>query len=693
VISSKNEKLDALKAQASKQGALVRQLKADGAEHTRVTSAVEVLKKLKIAVEAEESKDSEPDFDREGLDSILLRRMVVVPSFEIHGGEKGLFDFGPVGCQLKDNILSIWKNHFILHESMLQIECTCLTSESVLKTSGHVDRFTDNMVKDPSTGACYRADKLLEDHIERLLEKKEVLADEEKVMEYQRIFRQADAYSVQELHELIRYKFEIKSPDTGHELSEPFPFNLMFATTIGPEGTSRGFLRPETAQGMFVNFKRLLDYNGGKLPFAAAQIGLGFRNEISPRAGLLRVREFCMAEIEHFVDENDKSHPSFSDVADLEITLFPSDRQLGDGKMISAKVGAAVEHRIIGNETLAYFMARTHLFLLKIGVNPKKLRFRQHLPTEMAHYASDCWDAEVHMSYGWIECVGHADRSCYDLVQHSNATGIDLVATRKLPEPKVLDIAAAKIQKGLIGKAFKKEAAAVLGYLDDIQMRPDEALALESKLNSNGETDLELDGETYKIERKMVSFTKATKTIHTETYYPHVIEPAFGIGRILYAVLEHSYYEREEEGEKEKKKDKGKQSKADVKRAVLGFKPVVAPVKCAVFPLQKKDEYVAKVNQLTKLLISSNLSTQNDVSSVAIGRRYARMDEIGVPFALTVDLDTLEGKGPTVRERDSTEQVRVPESELVMVLTNLCNGLQTWEQMVSKYGLIQASTE
>jgi len=664
---------------------LVRKLKADGAEQTVVTAAVEELKKLKIAVEAEVSKNTEPEFDREGLDSILLRRMVVVPSFEIHGGEKGLFDFGPVGCMLKDNIISIWKNHFVLHESMLQVECTCLTPEAVLKTSGHVERFTDLMVKDPSSGQCYRADKLLEDHIERLLEKPEVLENKELCEEYQRIFRQADAYSPDELDDLIRNKFEIKSPDTGNELSKPFPFNLMFATTIGPEGTSRGFLRPETAQGIFVNFKRLLDYNGGRMPFAAAQIGLGFRNEISPRSGLLRVREFCMAEIEHFVDESDKSHPSFPDVADLELTLFPSDRQLGDGKMVSAKVGAAVKHGIIGNETLAYFMARTHLFLLKIGINPDKLRFRQHLPTEMAHYASDCWDAEIEMSYGWIECVGHADRSCYDLGQHSKDTGIDLVATRKLPEPKILDIAVAKIQKGLIGKEFKKEAAVVLKYLDEIQNDQAKAMEIESKLQADGEAELELDGKTYKLDRKMVSFKEGTKKISVETYFPGVIEPSFGMGRIVYAVLEHSYYARESE---ESSKAKGKQSKADVKRAVLGFTPVVAPVKCAVFPLQKKEEYVSKVNQLTKHLIGANISTDKDISSVAIGRRYARMDEIGVPFSLTVDQDTLAGNGPTVRERDSTQQIRVPENDLVSVLSCLSNGISTWEQVVSKYGLV-----
>jgi glycyl-tRNA synthetase len=131
------------------------------------------------------------------------------------------------------------------------------------------------------------------------------------------------------------------------------------------------------------------------MPFAAAQIGLGFRNEIAPRNGLLRVREFCMAEIEHFVNPKDKRHPKFSRVAGNMLTLFPADAQLGSGKTVSISIGEAVSSGMVNNETLGYFMARTHSWLVKIGVDPKKMRFRQHLKTEMAHYSSDCWDMEI----------------------------------------------------------------------------------------------------------------------------------------------------------------------------------------------------------------------------------------------------------------------------------------------------------
>ena len=186
----------------------------------------------------------------------------------------------------------------------------------------------------------------------------------------------------------------MKSPE-GNAFGNAFPFNLMFKTTIGPEGTQAAYLRPETAQGLFVNFKRLVDYNAGKLPFAASQIGFGFRNEISPKGGLLRVREFCMAEIEHFCDPSDKSYPRFQLVKDKVMTLFSSENQLSTGKTEKMTIGEAVAKKMVDNETLGFFLARTQIFCERIGMDPERIRFRQHLRTEMAHYACDCWDLEI----------------------------------------------------------------------------------------------------------------------------------------------------------------------------------------------------------------------------------------------------------------------------------------------------------
>ena len=172
-------------------------------------------------------------------------------------------------------MIDLWRKHFVLAESMLEMECTCLTPEVVLKTSGHVERFTDLMVKDVETGECFRADKLLEDAIDNLIKENPTMSSEDKE-NHLRVQRQADAFTPEELDKLLM-EYDCKGP-SGQAYSPSFPFNLMFKTSIGPEGTAVGFLRPETAQGLFVNFRRLLDLNANKMPFAAAQIGLGFRN-------------------------------------------------------------------------------------------------------------------------------------------------------------------------------------------------------------------------------------------------------------------------------------------------------------------------------------------------------------------------------------------------------------------------------
>ena len=278
--SALQDEIDALNAKITLQGALVRTLKKESSSNAdEIGIAVEELKKLKITAEElrkkQEAADPSKAFNRKSFDELILRKMFIVPSFEIHGGVKGLFDLGPPACALKAAMVDVWRKHFVLAESMLEMECTCLTPEVVLKTSGHVDRFTDLMVKDPVSGECFRADKLLEDVIDELIEANPDMPTEEKE-QHLRIQIQADAFSPAELDEQLT-KYGCKAP-SGEPYGPSFPFNLMFKTSIGPEGTAVGYLRPETAQGLFVNFRRLLDANAQKMPFAAAQIGLGFRN-------------------------------------------------------------------------------------------------------------------------------------------------------------------------------------------------------------------------------------------------------------------------------------------------------------------------------------------------------------------------------------------------------------------------------
>ena len=198
----------------------------------------------------------------------------------------------------------------------------------------------------------------------------------------------------------------------GGNISDPFPFNLMFKTSIGPSGQQTGFLRPETAQGIFVSFRDLLYYNGGRLPFAAAQIGQSFRNEINPKQGLLRVREFTQAEIEHFVHPDKKDHPRFKEVADVAPLMHSSELQQAHKPAAPMKLGEAVAKGIVANETLGYFIGRTHLFLVAVGINPARMTFRQHLPNEMAHYACGAWPLQYACMHDVLHLLSSTACAC-----------------------------------------------------------------------------------------------------------------------------------------------------------------------------------------------------------------------------------------------------------------------------------------
>eukprot|EP00824_Muranothrix_gubernata_P005319 TRINITY_DN16846_c0_g2_i1.p1 TRINITY_DN16846_c0_g2~~TRINITY_DN16846_c0_g2_i1.p1 ORF type:complete len:630 (+),score=115.95 TRINITY_DN16846_c0_g2_i1:47-1936(+) len=607
---------------------------------------------------------------RPNLEDLLKRRFFVAPSFEIYGGTAGLYDFGPPGSALKTNLLALWRRHFVLEESMLEIETSCLTPEPVLKASGHVEKFNDFMVRDVKNPAFfYRADRLLNDHVEKLLEKEGDPAVRESL---ELIKAQVDNYTMDELEQKMK-ELDVKSPDTGNDLTKPYPFNLMFGTQIGPTGTTPGFMRPETAQGIFVNFKRLLDYNAGRMPFAAASIGLAFRNEIAPRSGLLRVREFTLAEIEHFVKPNEKEHPKFKSVADLVVTLFPRGDQITTKKTTEMTIGNAVKQGIVDNETLGYFMGRVYLFLLHAGVRRAGLRFRQHLKHEMAHYACDCWDAEILSSYGWIECVGVADRSCYDLTVHTKSTKRDLSAFKEFKDHQTVEFVEMKPVKGRIGAVFRRDAKPLLDWLEEL----DEAgvQSLQQAIQTSGLYRIKLCNDIeYEITKDMVGFTNRSKKVTGETYLPSVIEPSFGMGRILYCLLEHSYYARPE----------------DEQRGVLSFTPTVAPVKCSVLPLSGNSEFVPAVTRLERDLTNLGITCKVDDSGAAIGRRYARTDEIGIPFGITVDFDTLSTETVTLRERDSTKQIRAAIDDIAPLVHDLVQNKTTWEEVCQRYPSFEA---
>uniref|UniRef100_A0A034WFT8 Glycine--tRNA ligase n=2 Tax=Bactrocera dorsalis TaxID=27457 RepID=A0A034WFT8_BACDO len=665
-------KLAPLRAAVLEQGNLVRELKVKGAPEIDVKRAVAELKARKKILEDRELEltPSVVTFDRSKMEDLLKRRFFYDQSFAIYGGITGQYDFGPMGCALKSNILSLWRQFFVLEEQMLEVDCSILTPEPVLKASGHVDRFADLMVKDVKTGECFRLDHLIKNALEKL--SKEKTATQEVKAECEDIVIKLDGMNKQEMSDVLA-KYSIKSPLTGNDLTEPIEFNLMFATQIGPTGLVKGFLRPETAQGIFVNFKRLLEFNQGKLPFAVAQIGNSFRNEISPRSGLIRVREFTMAEIEHFCDPSHKNHPKFESIADTRLTLYSACNQMDGKSAQQISIGEAVRNNLVANETLGYYMTRIHQFLMAIGIKPECLRFRQHMNNEMAHYACDCWDAECLTSYGWVECVGCADRSAYDLGQHTQATGVKLVAEKRLPEPKTIEIAEIVPNKQTLGKTFKKDAKSITDALSKLSLS--DVNEVEQNLKDKEEYVLSLqNGSEFKLTPDTISVKHSTKTVHVEEITPSVIEPSFGIGRIMYALLEQNFQCRE----------------GDEQRCYFTLPSVVAPLKCSILPLSNNTEFNPFIRQLSLALTKAELSHKVDDSSGSIGRRYARTDEIAIPFGITIDFDTLkEPHSVTLRDRDSLKQVRIGINEVTEVVKDLCTGKVHWSQVIEKYPVFE----
>uniref|UniRef100_A0A1B6FJA5 Glycine--tRNA ligase n=1 Tax=Cuerna arida TaxID=1464854 RepID=A0A1B6FJA5_9HEMI len=656
-----------LREKVKEQGDLVRSLKASNAPELDVKKAVAELKVRKKILEDKELELAPAvTFDRSKMEDLLKRRFFFDQSFAIYGGITGQFDFGPMGTALKVNMLNFWRRFFIIEEQMLEVDCSILTPEPVLKASGHVDRFADLMVKDVKTGECFRLDHLIKAALEKVARDKKTT--ENLKNEISDILIKLDGMTKDEMNDILK-KFNILSPLTNNELTEPIEFNLMFQTQIGPSGLIKGYLRPETAQGIFVNFKRLLEFNQGRLPFSAAQIGNAFRNEISPRSGLIRVREFTMAEIEHFCDPRDKSHPKFAGVRDTVMKLYSACNQMDGKSAESMTIGEAVDKGLVANETLGYFMARIHQFMVQVGIDESRLRFRQHMGNEMAHYACDCWDAECFTSYGWIECVGCADRSAYDLSQHYKATGTKLVAEKKLSEPRKVNFTEAVTNKGVIGKQFKKDAKVINEAI--AAMDTDALAGLQKDLESAKEYILKINGSEFKLTPDMVTVKTGERVEHVEEIVPNVIEPSFGIGRIMYAVFEHNFRVRAD----------------DEQRTFLTIPPVVAPLKVAIFPLSANEKFDQLVKSISVLLTKEGIAHKVDDSSGSIGRRYARTDEIGVPFGITVDFDSLADSVPTVtvRNRDTMTQVRLNVTEVAPVLRALSVGECDWEEIETKY--------
>jgi glycyl-tRNA synthetase len=577
---------------------------------------------------------------------LAKRRGFLYPSFEIYGGLAGFYDYGPHGAAMKKRFEDLWRIIFLQRSAvpMAEVSTPRVTLHDVLKASGHVDEFTDLVVKCSKCGTPARADHLVEEA---------------------GYVGTADALSAEQIDEQIA-TLQPKCHSCGKkQWSNTTPLNLMNATEIGPGSGRIGFLRPETAQGIFTSFPNLQRHFRGKLPFGGAQIGGSNRNEISPRQGMLRLREFHMMEAEVFFTDTDAPFPAFEEIAERKAIFVPSSNE----QPVERTFRDAVENGLIRNESLAYFMALTQEFLTTAGMDPARLRFRQHLDDEMAHYANDCWDAEFHSErYGWVECVGIADRGCFDLEAHAKASSKTEPFQVAVEFETPVTFTARKLvpNLGILGRTFKAEAKLVAVameavFQDQIQTLADAKHAgfdpawLEDELMIQGPKDAAPGTEPlsigeWEIPADGYSVIDGEWTITGRKIIPRVIEPSFGVDRILYALWEHAYERGEKNGEQ---------------YTVMRLSPHVAPVQVAVFPLTGKGGLPDAAKIIEAGLRQSGIQTDYDESG-NIGRRYARQDEIGTPVCITIDNETQVDGAVTIRDRDSMNQERVTIGELPM---------------------------
>jgi glycyl-tRNA synthetase len=559
--------------------------------------------------------------------NIAKKRGFLWSSFEIYSGAAGFFDYGPLGAILKNNIIEKWRNYYIIREGFYEIESPTIMPEEALKASGHVDHFTDPMTECKDCMEVYRADHIIEDVID---EDVEGLED-------------------QKLTEILSEN-QIKCPKCGGHLTHVWSYNLMFQTLIGAKGKKTGYMRPETAQGIFIPFKRLLRFFRGKLPFGVVQIGKAYRNEISPRQGVIRLREFTQAEAEIFVDPADKTHPNFLAFANDTLTLFSAKQQLNNKESERLVASRAVEDGVISSEILTYQLCLAARFLSDLGIPSEVIRFRQHLPTEMAHYAIDCWDVEVLTDrFGWIEIIGIADRTDFDLKSHSSHSKEDLSVFIEYDEPKTVTKLAIKPDMKRFGPLFKGDAPKILEAIKEL-----EASDIQKAFDEEGIFKIVVEGNSHELSPDIISFKEQEETIRGEKVIPHVIEPSYGIDRIMYSVLLHSYAE-------------------DGDRSYLKLEKQIAPVGVSVFPLVNQDDLVKTAHKIRNELRNHDIIAEYDGSGT-IGRRYARSDEIGVPFAVTVDHETIENQTVTIRNRDDLKQTRVHINDIYKVLIDLLEG-------------------
>lgn len=600
------------------------------------------------------------------LKTYLLENQLIVPSYQHYGGFSGFQDYGINGFPLKNKLMNTWRN-FFLGTDIHEVEIPTIMPNAVLKASGHVDRFTDYVVYDKNK-VCYRADHLAKKFF-----------NDNKMTD---LANQVDAWD-QDTLELYINKYAMVETDNGTEIKVQKK-NLMIevpSNTLNPDAVT-DFLRPELAQGIFVNFKTYQSYFQSEdspfEQFGIAQIGKSYRKEISPQS-FTRLREFTQAEIEYFVDPVNKSHPDFDSYKYTVIPILTQDMQeSGSDTPLNMAVGLAVEKNLISHKLMAYFLAKIYLFAKKIGLKDGLIRFRQHQKNEMAHYAIQCWDLECKVNGSWLECVGCADRGSYDLTAHSQGK-LALNAKRMLSEPIVTTNI---FIKPLISKmgSYVKIFNDIKVYFRDLDQTTAKTLADKLQAGENicvnikrsnfaqdaCATDTCTTNNGFCIfESSMFDIEEKTSARLYEMFVPNVIEPSFGIDRLIYAILEQNVWQRDI---KEKRKKNGVD--VDEVRLVLSLPNDLVLYDVAVFSLHKKQDMFKMADSIRTVLIKNGLKCYTDDSGTSIGKKYVRCDEIGVKYVVTVDPGSLKTGLVTIRNRDTMEQIVVQNTQVLSHLVN-----------------------
>ncbi len=512
--------------------------------------------------------------------SLCKRRGFVYQSSEIYGGINGFWDYGPLGAELKRNVKDAWWRDMVQHrEDIAGLDATIITHPTVWKASGHVDTFTDPMVDCKTCKARFREDQLEDTPCPKKPSKMANCCEGEK--------------------------------------TEPRAFNLMFTTHVGPvkDDTNVAYLRPETAQAIFVQFKNVFDTSPVKVPFGIAQVGKAFRNEVTPRNFTFRSREFEQMEIEFFIKPDEAVEAISGEISE------PTDGEP------EANWGWNAWHKYWFESRIKWYES--------VGLNKDNLHIRWQDEDELAHYARATVDIEFDFPFGQQELEGIAARSDFDLSQHQLVSGKSQVVFDDDLKQALKNIGEEKASA--LADRYREARFKYLRLA--VNNQKDEA-ANEAKAAKLADAD-------------RAGFLKGN-------YIPHVIEPSAGADRLVLAIICTAYDEEEITNEKGKTET----------RTVMRFNPRIAPIKVGVFPLLKnKPELVAKAKEVKRIL-QDHMTVFYDEGG-NIGRRYRRQDEAGTPFGVTIDFETLGEQGDelkdtvTLRHRDSMEQERVKIDDLL----------------------------